>query len=367
MGTNLSQMQQGFIEKYAVSYKDHLRSSLGAEDRQDRQQRLALYAELLSPRGLKQMTELELGQVVSALWASQMWGNKGYLVDKLVQENDLPKLQTQMEALLWGQEPLAKRYDAFRKNVRGFGTAMLAEILAFVHPQQCGVWNDKARQALKALGFAPSIPFLNKSQLSGAEYQTFNDWVAAIVAELKQQGLSEMDALDANYFFFEVARNAKDTPITPEVSEPAPPIKAETVNHSDLIEQVLAVGQSLGFQTEKEKLVAKGAKVDVVWQARIANLGVVMYIFEVQSHGSIDSLILNLQRAQVNQSVQRLIVVANQADIARVRGEIATLPENFRRAVSYWETGEVMRAASLVSELNGIINKLDLVKSEFGT
>jgi hypothetical protein len=50
-----------------------------------------------------------------------------------------------------------------------------------------------------------------------------------------------------------------------------------------------------------------------------------------------------------------------------VAGEIATLPENFRRAVSYWESGEVIRAADLVSELNGIINKLDLVKSEFGT
>ncbi len=364
---NLTQLQITKLIDYIPSHKRYLSTPAGTEDRQDRQQRLVLYADLLSPQGLKQMTELELGQVVSALWANQMWGNKGYLVDKLVQENGLPKLQTQLEALLWGKEPLAKRYDAFRKNMRGFGTAMLAEILAFVHPQQCGVWNDKARQALKALGFTPSIPFLNKSQLSGTEYQAFNDWVAAIVVELQRHGLTDMDALDANYFFFEVARTAKDTPATSEVIETTLPVKVEKANHSDLIEQVLAVGQALGFQTEKEKLVAKGAKVDVVWQARIANLGVVMYIFEVQSHGSIDSLILNLQRAQVNQSVQRLIVVASAADIARVRGEIATLPENFRRAVSYWETGEVMRAASLVSELNGIINKLDLVKSEFGT
>ena len=364
---NLTQAQITELIEQIHPYKRSLAGPDGEENRQDRQQRLALYSDLLSSRGLKQMTELELGQVVSALWASQMWGNKGYLVNKLVQENGLPKLQAQLEALLWGQGLLAPRYDAFRKNVRGFGTAMLAEILAFVHPEQCGVWNDKARQALRALGFAPSIPFLNKSQLSGAEYHTFNEWVAAIVAELKRHGLADMDALDTNYFFFEVAETAKATSATPEATESAPPIKAEKINHSDLIEQVLAVGQSLGFQTEKEKLVAKGAKVDVVWQARIANLGVVMYIFEVQSHGSIDSLILNLQRAQVNQSVQRLIVVASPADIARVRGEIATLPENFRRAVSYWETGEVMRAASLVSELNGIISELDLVKSEFGT
>ncbi len=149
----LTQDQITKLAKYVHTYRQYLLGPEGLEDRQDRQQRLTLYAELLSPHGLKQMTELELGQVVSVLWASQMWGNKGYLVDKLVQENGLPKLQEQLDNLLWGHEALPVRYDVFRKSVRGFGTAMLAEILAFVHTEQCGVWNDKARQALKALGF----------------------------------------------------------------------------------------------------------------------------------------------------------------------------------------------------------------------
>ena len=49
------------------------------------------------------MTELEFGQVISSLWASQMWGNKSYLVDKMIQENGLPALITQLKNLLWGQ------------------------------------------------------------------------------------------------------------------------------------------------------------------------------------------------------------------------------------------------------------------------
>ena len=85
------------------------------------------------------------------------------------------------------------------------------------------------------------------------------------------------------------------------------------------IDLLTAIGQWLGFQAKKEELVARGARVDAVWQARIANLGVVTYVFEVQRRGSIDSLILNLQRAQNNQSVQRLIVVANSDEITRVR------------------------------------------------
>jgi hypothetical protein len=336
-------------------------------DRIARQDRQALYDTVLSQQAINQMTELEFGQVISSLWASQMWGNKGYLVNKLIQENSLPELRLHMKDLLWGSSDLMTRYDDFRKNVKGFGTAMLAEILAFVHPDQCGVWNDRARAALRFLGYERELPFLHKSQLAGQEYQKFNDLLGSLVAELKLQGFSEMDHLGIIYLFYEIWRAGKQETI-PVVVESVTPVKTtESCNHDDIAEQIIAIGQALGFQTEKEKLVAKGAKVDVVWQARIANMGVVMYVFEVQSHGSIDSLILNLQRAQVNQSVQRLIVVASAKDIEKIRGEVATLPESFRRAVSYWEAAETMRAAGLVDELFGIINKLELVKSEFGT
>jgi hypothetical protein len=78
-------------------------------------------------------------------------------------------------------------------------------------------------------------------------------------------------------------------------------------------------------------------------------------------------LVLNLQRAQNNPSVQRLIIVANARDLSRVRQEIETLPESFRRMVSYMEVWEAKRAAELVSELSEIISKLDLVKSEYGS
>jgi hypothetical protein len=133
-----------------------------------------------------------------------------------------------------------------------------------------------------------------------------------------------------------------------------------------MVDQLVAIGQWLGFQAEKEKKVARGAQVDAVWQARIANLGVVTYVFEVQRHGSIDSLILNLQRAQNNPTVQRLIVVANYVDIETIRQEISSLPESFRKAVSFMEVGEAIRAARLIDELSGIIGKLQLVRSEFG-
>ncbi len=363
---NLTENQKEFFTRYIRVYEHYVQSTEYMEDIENRQQRQSLYANLLSRETIDQMTELEFGQVISSLWASQMWGNKGYLVDKAIQENGLPAIKANLKNLLWGIGDLASRYDDFRKKVKGFGTAMLAEILAFIHPSQCGVWNDRARTALRQLGYENALPFLHKSQITGQEYQKFNNSLGLLVTELRSQGFSVMDYLGINYFFYEIWRAVKLETI-PTTVEPVKTVKsADSFNHDDVIEQLIAIGQALGFQTEKEKLVAKGAKVDVVWQARIANLGVVMYVFEVQSHGSIDSLILNLQRAQVNQSVQRLIVVANAKDIEKTRGEVASLPESFRRAVSYWDVSDAIHAADLVDELFGIINKLELVKSEFG-
>ena len=268
----------GGLAKFIPVFMKYTLSSEYLADRTARQDRQALFTNVLSHQAIDQMSELEFGQVISSLWASQMWGNKGYLVDKLIQENSLPVLWFHLKVLLWGSGNLATRYDDFRKKIKGFGTALLAEILAFVHPDQCGVWNDRARTALRQLGYEGDLPFLHKSQLTGQEYQNFNNLLGSLVAELRLKGFSEMDHLGINYLFYEIWRAGKQETI-PETVESITPVKTtESFNHDDIAEQIIAIGQALGFQTEKEKLVAKGAKVDVVWQARIANLGVVMYV-----------------------------------------------------------------------------------------
>lgn len=361
---NLTQVQKERIANFVPVFRQYLDSGGREADLANRQARSELYAQLLSPTGLEQMTELEFGQVISSLWASQIWGNKGYLVDKLIHDNSLPTLVAQLRQLLWGQETIAARYDAFRKAIKGLGPASITEILAFVYPEECGLWNDKARKALELLGFQATFPALSKYQISGQEYQEFNDLLCCIRDDLEQNGIRRLDLLGVDYFLFEVWKTGKkeEKPVPPALT----PSLSYDFDHGEVVDQLVATGQWLGFQAEKEKVVAKGARVDVIWQARIANLGVVTYVFEVQRRGSLDALILNLQRAQNNPSVQRLIVVANSEDIAKVRQEIVTLPESFRRAVGFMEAAETMRAAELLDEFSGIINKLELVRSEFG-
>lgn len=134
-------------------------------------------------------------------------------------------------------------------------------------------------------------------------------------------------------------------------------------DHDEIVEKLVELGSGLGFEANSEVQVARGSRADVLWQAKIANLGVVSYIFEVHRSGSIDSLILNLQRAKNNPTVQKLVVVANTKNLKRIREEVETLSEEFRKSIAYMEAKDALRASELLSELNAIISKLELVKS----
>jgi len=362
----ISKEQKQRIRQFIPVYRQYAQSDEFSEDREKRQQRQALYTRILSQNNIDQMTELEFGQFISSLWASQMWGNKSYLVDNLLRDNDLANLKANLTDLLWGKASIAVRYDVFKKATKGFGTAIITELLAFTYPEQCGVWNDKARKALALLGFKETHSFITKSQLKGQEYQRYNELLLQIQNELVSLGFADIDLLGINYFFFEVSQSEKieegETETIKVVSVPTPP---GDFDHDDVIDKLVAMGIWLGFDAEKEKHIAPGAKVDVVWQAKIANLGVVTYVLEVQRKGSIDSLILNLQKAQNNPSVQRLVVVATSKDIEKIQNEIKVLPESFRKAVSYMEVFEALHASELLNEFSEIIDKLQLVQSEF--
>jgi len=93
----------------------------------------------------------------------------------------------------------------------------------------------------------------------------------------------------------------------------------------------------LGFEVDADVPIAKGAEVDVLWTARIGNLGEVRYVFEIQRRGSVDSLILNLQKAKNNPTVEKLVVVANGKNIKAVEQEVASLGEHFRKALAFIE------------------------------
>ena len=81
--------------------------------------------------------------------------------------------------------------------------------------------------------------------------------------------------------------------------------------HNEVRDKIAHIGTWLGFQADTEKKVAGGAVVDAIWEATIGNMGRVIYVFEVQTTGSLDSLILNLLRVLNNPAVQGVVAVSD--------------------------------------------------------
>ena len=266
-----------------------------------------------------------------------------------------------MKSLLWGETPIRERYDDFRNKVSGLGPASITEILAHVRPQEYGLWNEKTRAAFKLLKI--QVPFASKYDISGEQYEACNEILKLIEKEMKTGGFAQPDLVDVDYFLYFLVEQYQPT-VKPELILPRPAEEDYDFEHPEISEKLAAIGTGLGFEVDTDVKVAKGAEVDVLWTARIGNLGEVKYAFEIQRRGSVDSLILNLQRAKNNPSVQKLVVVANGKNIKLVQQEVSSLSEEFRKSLAFIEAREIQRAAELLTDLNSILSRLELVSSE---
>jgi hypothetical protein len=355
----LSAEQHELIEKYFNTIMKWGEFQKEIDAREDNRR---LATKILARDTLRAMTELEFGELISNLWASRIWGNKSYLIQKILAENDnnIERIRSQFENLLYGKGKFENLFDTFLDEVNGLGTASITEILCLYDPTRFGIWNTKARKALKVVKFI-KLP-LNKYQITGEEYTKINNALKSIEQKISTLGLHNVDLLAVDYFLYEIWNMKKDEIETEVELIPEP----HEFKHDEIRDFIKEIGIQLGFEADIEQRIAHGARVDVIWRAKIANLGVVTYVFEVQlKGGSTDSAILNLQRAQANPTVQKVIIVSDREQLEKIKKETGSLPENFRKALSFWEVTDVVKTYEKLSDVIESINKLELVKSQF--
>lgn len=324
-------------------------------DSQERRERVNFYNSIKTSK----FDETLFSQAIKKLWASLIFINKDYLVNKIIASNGLDKLSKAFKLLNNNEVVPEKRYLYFMENIKGMGPAMVTEYLCYIDLKKAGIWNNKARSSLSWLE-ADDIVY-NKYKISEEEYRTFNEFVIELAGELKTIGLKNPDLLLVDYFLWEIwDKHAKGE--VEKMGNNLPSPSTNKSRHDELKDKVFQIGSWLGFEPETEKLISAGAEIDVLWKAKIANLGTISYAFEVQDKGSIDSLILNLQKAQKNPTVQKLIVVSDKEQIEKIKDEMADLSENFRRIVTYWEDLDVDKTHENLEQVSTSISKLTLVK-----
>lgn len=147
------------------------------------------------------MTEDEFLEYISKLWSMLIWGNKKYVVDKLIADNGFLALKKQLAELLYGTSPVDKRWDLFLKSVKGMGPATISELLTYANPQEYVIFN---KTTILCFGYLDilDMPKYNY-QYTGKKYVEVCSIAKEIAQELKKSGAKDYDLLAVDYFLWD--------------------------------------------------------------------------------------------------------------------------------------------------------------------
>ncbi len=186
------------IKEYAEKVANRSEQSL--DDLNARQERIAYYQSWTADR-IRNMSDEDLFEFISKLWAMRIWGNKQYVVDKLIEDHGLEKVRNELAELIWSKAPIEQRWDRFRSEIKGMGPAMISEILSHVYPEEYMLWNRRAYVGLEALG-VDNLPRYNY-QLTGEKYKKLCDIVAELAQEMRAAGMKDANMLTVDYFIWD--------------------------------------------------------------------------------------------------------------------------------------------------------------------
>ena len=311
------------------------------------------------------MTEEDFSEYISKLWSMLIWGNKKYVVDKLIADNGFTLLKKQLVELLYGSNHIEKRWDVFLKSIKGMGPATISELLTYSNPQEYVIFN---KTTILCYGYLdiPDMPKYNY-QYTGKKYSEVCNIAKEIAAELKKAGAEDYDLLAVDYFMWDeiLPFAEKKAPETTDIPTSKKPVNVNDSKslHDEIKEKLVAIGELLGFESRSEVKITTGAVVDAVWEAKIGNMGKAIYVFEVQSKGSIDSLILNLKKAQSNAAVQAVVAVADEAQLAKIISESSGVIDE--KSLRTWDSEDVLAVYDSLVRAHESINKLALVPESF--
>lgn len=312
------------------------------------------------------MTREEFGEYISKLWAMLMWGNKQYVIDKMIEDNGFDEIKKDLADLLWGNPPIEKRWDFFRKKTKGFGPAIMSELLCMTNPKKYYLWNRRAYVGLNYLE-AEGLPRYNY-QITGKKYIEMYPYFQKIQEELEAKGFEDADFLLVDFFIWEELQGDE---ILNRITKP--PLEVEPIPndesekeflHDEVRDKIADIGRWMGFSTNTEVKVADGSVVDAIWEATIGNMGRVIYVFEVQTKGSIDGLLINLLKSLNNPAVQGVVAVSDEKQIRKIHNHSMAL-EGLSKKLRTWDFQEVLEVHEALEGVNESINKLGLVPQGF--
>ena len=342
-------MNQERLMKQLDDYLKKIAQYKNLDDQKERNEREIFYRSYDFDKILS-MDEEEFYQYISKLWAMMIWGNKHYIVDKYIRDNGFENLKKSIAYLLYGNDPIETRWDNFKDRIKGFGPAMMSELLCYIDSNEYMIWNTTAQKAYKYLGIE-NIPHHNY-QLTGKKYIELVQYSKQIQTIIKEKYHRDETLLFVDYFFWDSLREL----------EPNDTVNETVVNnksyHNEIVDYIKNIGSLIGYRTDVKGNIKNSGKIaDAIWEFNVGNLGKIKYVFEVQDNGSIDSLIVSLMNASQDISVQAVVAVSDEKQISKIKQHCAQIEGSFNGKLKFWDIAEVERAYTELSSSMEIINR----------
>ncbi|MGD9818678.1 MAG: hypothetical protein AB7V04_08245 [Desulfomonilaceae bacterium] len=357
----LKKLAKEYVEKYKI-HPGQFETVL-----QERRSMAKFYGQY-TEKDIMAMTPEDVYEYLHGLWAMMMWGNKHYVVDKIITKSGLENFRVQLAYFVRGQDPIVQRWDKFRSSVKGMGPAMMSEILCKTKPREYAIWNRSVLNGLGYLGIS-KLPKYDY-QIDGKFYERLCLTCKQIGKEIEAAGMPDIDLLGVDYFLWEmdgamIPQGSGNGENEGEQSDPTsvPPGEAVFI-HNEIRSKLRDIGEWLGFVAKEEQTVAAGSKVDTIWEVKIGNMGRVIYVFEVQTKGSLDSLMMNLLKSLNNPAVQGIVAVSDQVQIEKIKKHAEGV-KDLTEKLKYWDYEEVIKTHESLQFVNQNINKIGLVPESF--
>lgn len=346
-------MNKDILYKHLDDYFSKLNQVSDINDLIERNERETFYKNYTYNKIIEMNTE-EFYEYISKLWAMIIWGNKHYIIDKYILDNGFENLKKSIANLLYGKKPIEQRWDIFKEKIKGFGPAMMSELLCYTNPNEYMIWNSTAVTAYKNLGIR-NIPKHNY-QLTGKKYVELTNYSKEIQKEIFEKYNRKENLLFVDYFFWDCLRDFEDNKIEEEKN------KETVVNnksyHNEIVDYIKNIGTLLGYNTNIKGNIKNSGKIaDAIWEFNVGNLGKIKYVFEVQDSGSIDSLIVSLMNASQDISVQAVVAVSDEIQINKIKQHSNNIQGSFNGKLKFWDITEIERAYKELSNSMEIINK----------
>jgi hypothetical protein len=346
-------MNRELLKKHIEKYLENLTIDNNFNDIDERNERKKYY-QSFDKESLINMDIDSFYEYIGKLWAMLIWGNKKYKINQLIEDNGFEPLKLKLSELLYGDLRIETRWDNFKKEVKGFGPAMMSELLCYVHPSECMLWNRTAVTAYQLLHI-DNIPLRNY-QMNGDMYVKMTQIAKEICEMFKSRNRKDADLLFVDYFFWDQLRDLPREEKT--MKEETESFVNNKSYHNEIIEYIKNIGTLLGYNTDiKGKVKDSGKIADAIWEFNVGNIGKIKYIFEVQDKGSIDSLIVSLMNASQDISVQAVVAVSDKEQINKIKQHCNNIYGGFNRKLKFWDIEEVSKAYSDLSNSMEIINK----------